>query len=502
LVPANQLWYYDTNVAIGITYTYNVSAINGIGEGPNSTDVSTTPVTFPSAPRNLLAIAGNGYINLYWDEPSDDGGSPITNYRIYRGESSGGESFLNEIPYNTYYIDSDVEYGVTYYYRISAINIAGVSALSEEVYAIVKTVPTEPTDLGAVSGDSHVNLTWNIPASDGASPITGYLVYRNNTSDGTIQIFDVGDVLSFNDLSATNGIIYEYRISAKNEMGEGSLSNEVLASPMGLAQAPENLMLQAGDRYVNLSWNPPISDGGSEITGYNIYRDNDTVIFSSVPASELRFYDTDVVNGITYVYYISTVNGVGEGPISNDVSATPMTVPSAPSNLHLTAGDGYVNLTWDPSDDDGGSTIQSYRIYRGLISGEGTILIEIGHLNFYNDTSVINNRTYYYAISARNSVGEGMISNEVNGNPKAPQVIETSDPPPTPDDDVPLWLWLIHAILVALIAILFIISIVKRRTKEEEQSEGIQQSNGDESIYQQSPEPPVFEEDLPPPPPT
>jgi hypothetical protein len=49
-------------------------------------DIGITPTpSTPSAPQNLQATAGEGYVYLDWDTPSDDGGSTITEYKIYRG---------------------------------------------------------------------------------------------------------------------------------------------------------------------------------------------------------------------------------------------------------------------------------------------------------------------------------------------------------------------------------------------------------------------------------
>src|SRR3989475_3893658 len=52
----------------------------------------SAPPTAPSAPRNLAATGGNAQVTLNWQAPSSDGGSPITNYKIYRGLVPGGGS--------------------------------------------------------------------------------------------------------------------------------------------------------------------------------------------------------------------------------------------------------------------------------------------------------------------------------------------------------------------------------------------------------------------------
>ena len=48
----------------------------------------------PGAPTALSAQAGSGSVGLSWTAPGFDGGSPVTNYRVYRGASAGAEVFL------------------------------------------------------------------------------------------------------------------------------------------------------------------------------------------------------------------------------------------------------------------------------------------------------------------------------------------------------------------------------------------------------------------------
>ena len=47
----------------------------------------------PTPPRYLQAIPGDKFVDLRWDAPSDVGGSDITEYKIYRGTSSDGETY-------------------------------------------------------------------------------------------------------------------------------------------------------------------------------------------------------------------------------------------------------------------------------------------------------------------------------------------------------------------------------------------------------------------------
>ena len=93
---------------------------------------SWTPLTSPSAPF-LSASAGDLRINLAWQAPSSTGGTPVLSYRIYRGISSGSLSFLEEVGTGLSYVDTNVTFGVTYYYEVSAVTAAGEGVGSNEV---------------------------------------------------------------------------------------------------------------------------------------------------------------------------------------------------------------------------------------------------------------------------------------------------------------------------------------------------------------------------------
>jgi hypothetical protein len=126
------------------------------------------------------------------------------------------------------------------------------------------------------------------------------------------------------------------------------------------------------------------------------------------------YNDTGLDNGQTYYYKVSAISAAGEGPQSNEASATPAAVPSAPQNLTATAYEGGVNLTWLAPSADGGRGIANYTIYRSETSGEGTLLATIGVILNYTDLGLTNGHTYYYTVAAVNSEGEGPRSAEVS----------------------------------------------------------------------------------------
>jgi len=127
------------------------------------------------SPGNFVALAGKEQVMLTWQAPVVSGEPPATNYRIYRSLSSGAETYLTTVNTTTF-TDTSVTSGQTYFYKTSAVNIVGEGLLSNEVNATPFTNPSAPRNLQALALNVQVLLTWQIPASNGGSAITGYKI--------------------------------------------------------------------------------------------------------------------------------------------------------------------------------------------------------------------------------------------------------------------------------------------------------------------------------------
>src|SRR5207245_1533224 len=159
--------YSDTGLTHTTTYTYRVSAINSVGtSSTSSTAPATTLAVAPSTPTGLTATTVSAsQVNLSWTAPSDNGGSAITGYKIERS-TDGGTTWSTIVPNSgsasTAYSDTGLAHGVTYAYKVSAVNSVGTSSPPNTASATTLAVaPSTPTGLTATTvSSSQVSLTW------------------------------------------------------------------------------------------------------------------------------------------------------------------------------------------------------------------------------------------------------------------------------------------------------------------------------------------------------
>lgn len=281
-------------------------------------------VLIPSAPFNLQASGGVGQIMLSWQAPVSSGGTAITGYKIYVGTTPGGESLLDTIGNVLAYTASGLSNGLTYYFRVAAVNGNGEGASSIEVIATPLTVPSVPLSVTATPGAGFVLVNWTTPASNGGLPVTNYTVFRGITSGSEAFLLTLNNITTFQDAAPVFGQVNYYKISAVNAAGEGPLSAEASAMPISTVPgAPAIISVTPGNTQVVLSWAAPASNGGSAITNYKIYRGmssgGETLVATVDNVN--TWTDTGLVNGKVYYYKISAVNGNGEGAVSTEATA-------------------------------------------------------------------------------------------------------------------------------------------------------------------------------------
>jgi subtilase family serine protease len=190
------------------------------------------------------------------------------------------------------------------------------------------TVPGAPVNLQATGSNQSASLQWAAPLDNGGSGITSYDIYRGTSSNGEVLVHSGVTGTSYTDSGLTNGTTYYYEVTAVNGVGEGGRSNEAVATPApGVPGAPTGLQATGNNNSVSLSWTGPLDNGGSLVSGYDVYRGTSPGGESSTPiatgVTTTSYVDGTAVNGTTYYYKVTALNGTGEGARSNEASATP-----------------------------------------------------------------------------------------------------------------------------------------------------------------------------------
>ena len=301
----------------------NNEALTSAATGAVSAAEPTEP---PAKPTGLSATASHDSVTLTWDDPGDDS---ITGYVILRRvrENDVGGEFSELVPDTgstaTTYTDDTVVAGITYTYRIKAINGAGTSERSRwfHIDTPAAPVPDKPTSLSATATHDSVTLTWNDPNEDS---ITGYMILRRLRYDDPSGHFDelVADTgtaaTTYTDDTVKANTAYTYRIKAINEYGTSERSRwfHIDTLPVPVPTKPKGLTATASHDQVVLTWDDPNDD---TITGYVILRRNrdntESGQFSPlVPdtgTAATTYTDDTVAPNTPYTYRIKAINEYG-----------------------------------------------------------------------------------------------------------------------------------------------------------------------------------------------
>lgn len=355
--------------ARGQSHDYRLIAINAIGESsPSAVLRVTTPAQVSSAPQSFSAtLAVDGRVNLSWLAPADDGGAPVTQYRIemLRDGAWSLHTSLSNLSASL----APIAKGVSVSYRVIAVNRAGQSPATNaiEVYRD-KTVPSSVVSLNAQLTSSQVVLMWAGVSDNGGSPLLGYRVQQRIANVWT----DVTELLSGLSVSIPGGLPGEsrtYRVLAFNELGSsiGGFERTVV-TPFLAASAPTSFSHQIEPSRIKFSWERPTNLGGSELTQYLLSASEDGVTFRSLltfRATETLGYLTNPAWGKKIFFRLQAVTrSFGNGTASQVLEVTlPVIVPADPRSLtaQVRSGEGIL-LSWQAPTFDGGAPITGYRV--------------------------------------------------------------------------------------------------------------------------------------------
>ena len=431
--------YSHQGVTIGTTYYYRVSARNSVWLGAPSDTASVTArvVTAPSAPYRMTATAHGITINLSWGRALIDGNDPALTYVL---ETSTAEETWETLAASTTalsYAHAGLDLATTYHYRVSARNTIGLSEPSSTATATTWEAlyaPGTPQNLTGIADGTTINLSWEAPDSDGGVTISSYHVETSTDGETWTEAAAAATGTTYAHTGLTLGTIYRYQVSARNSQGLSTPSDATSVTALETVVgpgAPRNVAASSGGRHtVELSWDPPASDGGASVISYKIERAERTayhdwsVVVADTGSRDTTYVDGGLYAGELYSYRVSAINAagsVGSPTARADTRTDRPSVPSAPLNLR---GNGVAipqptraAVGWDPPEDDGGDRrFRGYKLEVSVGTGDErnwVVLADNFRDRTYFDPHAEPGQTRTYRVRAINSRGPGPWSEEV-----------------------------------------------------------------------------------------
>ncbi|MCX6414618.1 MAG: fibronectin type III domain-containing protein, partial [Actinobacteria bacterium] len=215
-----------TGLLNGTSYDFRVSSTNVVGTSAVSSTVTSTPRTTAGVPGSASATPGDGSVALSWSSPASTGGSAITDYLIeYKTSSALTWTTWTHIAATAVAATiPGLTNGVSYEFRVAAVNDSGPGASTTIVSATPRGVPTAPVSLAATGGDGYVDLAWSVPTSNGGFAISDYVIeFKLSGAPAWTVIADgTGTGTSYRHTAVTNGSAYSYRVTAVTTIGTGA----------------------------------------------------------------------------------------------------------------------------------------------------------------------------------------------------------------------------------------------------------------------------------------
>jgi streptogramin lyase len=180
----------------------------------------------PAAPSGAAAVAHNASATVSWTAPARDGGSAITGYTVTPFIGTTAQAPTPTGSAGTSLTVTGLTNGTTYTFRVAATNTVGTGPASAASNPATPgaTPPGPPTAVTAVAGNGQVSLSWQAPADDGGSAITGYRVTPYIASVAqTAAVFNstaTSETLG----GLTNETAYTFTVAAANAVGTGPAS--------------------------------------------------------------------------------------------------------------------------------------------------------------------------------------------------------------------------------------------------------------------------------------
>lgn len=404
----------------------------------------TVSPSVPGAPRvNSVTKQSGGGVRVDWDAP-DNGGSPITGYRVSRKTGAGGTyAVIATVSADkTDYIDTTADPSTQYFYKVTAVNAVGESANCDE-FPVGEAGPLEtPCLLPGVTIVTDPQGDALIPdESGGTQPGPASLDIR---SLSIAELFSPTDtknkayfVLKVSNLAVLpQQARWTVFFTRQNPSGMGSTEWFVSMNTDPNPNNPGQPLYQYGHVTINPTTKTRTQSTDGKLDAGTYSPDGTIILTISQPTKnasqtalafpELRtgemFGNVNALTQQTVGVLLARVDDTGAGTytLAGNASCAPNNAPSAALTATPTTGTAPLTVNFDASgstDPDAGDTIVSYTFDFGdgsaPITRTGANAAQVSHVyqsgNYRATVRVTDSRgmTSNNAAGVNISVGEG-----------------------------------------------------------------------------------------------
>ncbi len=264
---------YD--IVPGHRYSYRISTSEpGFGEGDYASVSAAAPDVLPPTAVDASNGTSASKVTISWT-----GYDYADGYTVVLSRSADGpwDTVAADIT-DTTATDWSVVPGVVYYYAVATDLDHYVSPLGDSDDGYAGTLPTAAPGSPAKPEISETTLSWTVVAG-----ATEYRVYRADTlGDAFEPVSSWQTGTDYQDTTMTEGILYRFAVTARNQYGESALSEAVYGyvGTMPSLGPPPTLSLVAVDsHHVSLSWTAvsfsicyTVEQGGKTSNGYSYWQ--------------------------------------------------------------------------------------------------------------------------------------------------------------------------------------------------------------------------------------
>lgn len=188
--------------------------------------VAGTSFARPGRTDDVTVTRGDGYLDVSWVAPTDEGSQPVTGYDVkqrlstaasWSAATGGCARAVTAISTSTTCRITGLTVGQTYLVSVAALSIWGTGAASVSPSAVIVSAPSAPVPASAVPANAAISVSWTPPSSSGGEAISSYSA--SAVGPTTLSCSTDATALGCTITGLTNGSTYAVSVVVRNAAG-------------------------------------------------------------------------------------------------------------------------------------------------------------------------------------------------------------------------------------------------------------------------------------------